>query len=98
MGSETTDRHRGACVRKEVAARWKVSFMVQVGREIFEQHAGRKRSSCGNPRLILYINVSMSMPGRRVAGPFWAQAVNQKKTTFTNRYLQIAVPQAMLKL
>ena len=28
--------------------------------------------------------MSMSMPGRRVAGPFWAQAVNQKKTTFTN--------------
>ena len=55
MGLETTDRHR-ACVRKEVAARWKVSFMVQVGREIFEQQAGRKRSSCGNPRLILNVN------------------------------------------
>ena len=39
-----------------------------------------------------------SMPGRRVAGPFWAQAVHQKKTTFTNRYLQIAVPQAMQKM
>ena len=30
--------------------------------------------------------MSMSMSGRRVAGPFWAQAVNQKKTTFTNRF------------
>ena len=26
--------------------------------------------------------MSMSMPGRRVAGLFWAQAVNQKKTIF----------------
>ena len=41
--------------------------------------------------------MSMSMPGRRVAGPFWAQAVNQKKTTFTNRYLQIAVPTMLLR-
>ena len=40
---------------------------------------------------------AMSMPGRRVAGPLSAQAVNQRKTTFTNRYLQIAAPQAMQK-
>ena len=38
------------------------------------------------------IQCKVSMPGRRVAGPFWGQAVNQKKTTFTNRYLQIAAP------
>ena len=36
----------------------------------------------------LRVTMSVSMPGRRVAGQFWAQAVNQKKTTFTNRYLQ----------
>ena len=36
------------------------------------------------------MSMSMSMPGRRVAGPFWAQAVNQKKnyiykSVFKNR-------------
>ena len=31
---------------KEVAERWKVSFKVVVGREIFEQQAGSKGNSC----------------------------------------------------
>ena len=43
---EATDRHGGARVWKEVAERWKVSVMVVVGREIFEQQTGRKGSSC----------------------------------------------------
>ena len=43
-GWEATDRH-GARVRKEVAERWKVSVVVVVGKEIFEQQAGRKGSS-----------------------------------------------------
>ena len=42
--------------------------------------------------------MSMSMPGRRVANPFRAHAANQKKTTFTNRYFQIAAPGAVQKL
>ena len=33
-------------MRKEVAERWRVSFMVVVGSENFEQQAGRKGSSC----------------------------------------------------
>ena len=45
-GWEATDKHGGGRVRKEVAERWKVSVLVVVGREIFEEQAGRKGSSC----------------------------------------------------
>ena len=43
---EATDRHGWARVWKEVAERGKVSVLVVVGREIFEQQTGRKGSSC----------------------------------------------------
>ena len=42
---EATDRHGWARVGKEVAERGKVSVLVVVGREIFEQQTGRKGSS-----------------------------------------------------
>ena len=45
-GWEATGKHGGGRVRKEVAERWKVSVLVVVRREIFEEQAGRKGSSC----------------------------------------------------
>ena len=45
-GWEATGKHGGGRVRKEVAERWKVSVLVMVRREIFEEQAGRKGSSC----------------------------------------------------
>ena len=45
-GWVATGKHEGGRVRKEVAERWKVSVLVVVRREIFEEQAGRKGSSC----------------------------------------------------